>query len=206
MAVKMLASLLSLPVDLPTTAAPALSATTAAAAAVATYTRRRVFFRSLDEDAAVSLLQRFPQQALNSLSTAEWRRLGVPTKLSSFSSETREAGVFVQFLSPDEAAAARGTGASSADGGIELSVDMSSFPFPSIVGKERKGRTRLAAARSEVLWQCLCVQLTRGVGDGWKLPYADLGPTIGVYPLSMEKKLEEMALVRATDSLWKRYD
>ena len=115
-----LAALTAVP---PEVAIPAAVAATAATAS----SQRRIFFGSLDEVSAIRYLQSFPTQALQLWSIVEWTRLGVPARLK-FSAAPTEDGIRIVYYVEDEAAKARGAGGVVEDGGIELSVEMRSFP------------------------------------------------------------------------------
>ena len=79
------------------------------------------------------------------------------------------------------------------------------FPYrPSIVARALPGGSGLAAKRSEVIWQRLVLQITKGIAME-RAARPDLGQVQGYYPCSMEKEIAYMAIRRASDSLWKRY-
>ena len=169
----------------------------AAAVASSKFFGRRLQFSSLDKSLAVSYLRGFPTSALGLWSVTEWNRLGVPEKLD-FSTRNIEDGVRVVFyLTPTETREA-GLAGLQEDGGFELAVRGNAIVARSFPGRKRRNR------QEEVIWQRLVLQVTKGIGTE-RRARPEIGDVVGVYPCSMEKDIEYIALRRASDSLWKRY-
>lgn len=162
-----------------------------AAGLAATLPRRRLFFSSLDEAAAVSYLRSFPTQAFQLWSTTEWQRLGVDEKLE-FSTRTIDGGVRIVYYLPPPDARRLGLAGVVEDGGFELTASQNS-----IVGRADPGRISRARAE-EVIWQRLVLQVTKGIAMERAGGKPTLGAVRGIYPCSMEKVRAQVERTTAT--------
>lgn len=164
-----------------------------------------IYFKDLDEAAAVKLLHAYPTQAFAQWGAKEWQQFGMD-KLT-FSVVRQADGVKLTYYLSEEQKRAKGLGGLQEDGSYELRVTRA-LGQPAIVAKSNQGSVS-RKRQEDLVWQRLVLSITKGQGI-WSNTVAggrsdEIGTPQGIYPCPLEVKLKYIDSRQASDPLWKRY-
>ena len=106
--------------------------TLAGVCAASAWPRRRIWFSSLDRDAAIKYIRTFPTQAFNLWGVTEWNRLGVKDK-PEFSAQAVDRGVRITYYLSYAEKQRRGLTGLVEDGAFLLEVQGGSIDRKSVV-------------------------------------------------------------------------